>query len=149
MDDCRHIPLVETTRGDTVESIHYGSVAIAFYGRKDAISIGDSKHPFFLRSSAKPFQALAFIEKGGSNQFDFSPQDIAIICASHSGTDSHVIVLSRLQKKIGITEEMLQCGIILHFIKIPPSGCQKTTSHYIQIDIIAQENIQECLLLQK
>ena len=111
MDNCRHFPLVETTRGNTAESIHYGSVAIVFYGRKDAISFGDSKHPFFLRSSAKPFQALAFIEKGGSNQFDFSPQDIAIICASHSGTDSHVIVLSRLQKKIGITEETLQCGI--------------------------------------
>jgi L-asparaginase II len=111
MDVCRHFPLIETTRGDTVESIHYGSVAITFYGRKDTISIGDSKHPFFLRSSAKPFQALALIERGGGNQFNFSPQEIAIICASHSGTDLHVDVLSRLQKKIGITEDILQCGL--------------------------------------
>ncbi len=111
MDDCKHFPLIETTRGNTVESIHYGSVAIAFNGRKKVISIGDSKHPFFLRSSAKPFQALAFIERGGGNQFSLSPREIAIICASHSGTDSHVDVLSRLQKKIGITEDMLQYGV--------------------------------------
>ncbi len=111
MDDFRHFPLIETTRGNTVESIHYGSVAIAFYGSKDIVSIGDSKHPFFLRSSAKPFQALAFLERGGGNQFSFFPQEIAVLCASHSGTDSHVDVLSRLQKKIGITEDMLQCGV--------------------------------------
>jgi len=111
MGDRSHFPLIETTRGNMVESIHYGSVAIAYYGEKNVISIGDSKHPFFLRSSAKPFQALAFLERGGGNQFDFSPQEIAILCASHSGTDSHVDVLSHLQRKIGITEDMLQCGV--------------------------------------
>jgi L-asparaginase II len=109
--DFKHFPLIETTRGNIVESIHNGSVAIAFYGRKNVISIGDSKHSFFLRSSAKPFQALAFIERGGVNQFSLSPQEIALLCASHSGTDSHVDVLSHLQKKIGITEDMLQCGV--------------------------------------
>jgi len=111
MDVFKYFPLIETTRGNTVESIHYGSVAIAFYGRKNIISIGDSKHPFFLRSSAKPFQALAFLERGGDKQFNFSPQEITVLCASHSGTDLHVDVLSRLQKKIGITEDMLQCGV--------------------------------------
>jgi len=111
MGNLSHFPLIEITRGNTVESIHYGSVAIAFYGKKDGVSIGDSKHPFFLRSSAKPFQALAFLERDGGNQFDFSLQEIAILCASHSGTDSHVDVLSRLQRKIGITEDMLQCGV--------------------------------------
>ena len=111
MGDFKHFPLIETTRCNTVESIHYGSIAIAFYGRKNVISIGDSKHSFFLRSSAKPFQALAFIERGGGNQFNFSPREIAVLCASHSGTDSHVNVLSHLQKKIGITENMLQCGV--------------------------------------
>jgi len=111
MGNRSHFPLIEITRGNTVESIHYGSVAIAFYVKKDGISIGDSRHPYFLRSSAKSFQALAFLERGGGNQFEFSPQEIAILCASHSGTDSHVDVLSRLQRKIGITEDMLQCGV--------------------------------------
>jgi len=111
MSDRGHFPLIEITRGNTVESIHYGSVAIAFHGKKDSISIGDSKHPFFLRSSAKPFQALAFLERGGGDQFNFSPKEIAILCASHSGTDSHVDVLSHLQRKIGIKEDMLQCGV--------------------------------------
>ena len=111
MDDFKHFPLIETTRGNIVESIHYGSVAIAFNGRKNIISIGDSEHPFFLRSSAKPFQALAFLERGGGDQFNFSLQEIAVFCASHSGTDSQVDILSRLQKKIGITEDMLQCGV--------------------------------------
>ena len=111
MVDFNYFPLVETTRGDIVESIHYGNVAIAFNRKNDIFSIGGSKHSIFLRSSAKPFQALAFLEKGGCDRFNLSPREIAIICASHSGTDSHVEVLSRLQKKIGITEDMLQCGV--------------------------------------
>ena len=105
-----HIPLVEITRGGTVESIHYGSMAISFYGRK-TISIGDSIHPFFLRSSSKPFQSLAFLERGGINKYDFSNREIALFCASHSGTDAHVEVLNVLQEKIGVTEDFLQCGL--------------------------------------
>jgi len=137
MGNFKHFPLIETTRGNTVESIHYGSIAIAFYGRKNIISIGDSKHPFFLRSSAKPFQALAFIERGGGNQFNFSPREIAVLCASHSGTDLHVDVLSHLQEKIGITENMLQCGV-------HPPFHEKTAQRMLKNDEPLHPNRHTC-----
>ncbi len=106
-----HIPLVEVTRGNIIESIHYGSLAIAQADGKIVFSAGDMSSPFYLRSAAKPFQTLAFLEAGGAEEYSLTPQEIAIICASHSGTDDHVQVLEKLQEKIGIQESMLQCGI--------------------------------------
>ena len=52
------IPLFQTTRSDTVESVSYGAVAIvkpdgelyAWAGNPDLVT--------FLRSAAKPFQAV-------------------------------------------------------------------------------------------
>ena len=64
----------------------------------------------FLRSSAKPFQALPLIEAGGARQFNLTPREIAQICASHAGTDMHVDAVRGIQAKIGIDESFLQCG---------------------------------------
>jgi L-asparaginase II len=110
MSVASHLPLVELTRGELVESIHYGSVAIVDSTGKSSI-YGESITPFFLRSSAKPFQALAFLENNGTAFFNMTRKEIAILCSSHSGTDGHVAVLKSLQKKIGIQESDLQCGV--------------------------------------
>jgi len=59
----------------------------------------------------KPFQALPFIERGGAEAFDFTAQEIAITCASHSGTDLHRHVLEGMHEKIGTTEDDLGCGV--------------------------------------
>jgi L-asparaginase II len=105
-----HIPLVEITRGGIVESVHYGSCAVVLADGKTFFLLGDMDNPFFLRSSTKPFQTLAFLERGGAEKFDLTLEEIAIITSSHSGTERHLAVLQKLQKKIGINEEMLQCG---------------------------------------
>ena len=55
-------PLFEVTRGDIVESVHYGSIAIVDASGKLISSYGDPKAVAFLRSSAKPFQLLPFVE---------------------------------------------------------------------------------------
>jgi len=73
-------------------------------------SHGDPDTVTYLRSSSKPFQALPFIESGGDDYFGLDEKELAILCASHSGTDDHVAVVRGLQHKIGIGEEMLQCG---------------------------------------
>ncbi|MBU1660309.1 MAG: asparaginase, partial [Chloroflexi bacterium] len=65
----------------------------------------------FLRSSAKPFQALPFIESGGHERWNLTPREIAILCASHTGTDEHVSVLQEIQGKIEVTQADLLCGI--------------------------------------
>ena len=110
MNSPNHLPLVELTRGNLVESIHFGSIAVS-ENSKVIKTYGDTSTPFFLRSSAKPIQALALLEHDGAKLFDLSNREIALLCSSHSGTDEHVAVLQGLHKKIGIQEADLQCGV--------------------------------------
>ena len=104
-------PVVEVTRGRIVESIHYGAAAVVNSEGKLISSFGDAQAVTFLRSAAKPFQALPFIEMGGAERFGFTESEIGLICASHSGTDKHRDAIENLQAKIGIAEVDLLCGI--------------------------------------
>jgi len=105
-----YLPLVELTRGEIVESIHFGALAVADRNGRLLAWYGDPEMVTFLRSTAKPFQALPFIESGGAKAYQLEPPDIALICASHSGTDAHVTAVGALQTKVGITETDLMCG---------------------------------------
>jgi L-asparaginase II len=107
------LPLFEVTRGDIVESVHYGSIAVVDSNGKLISSYGDPKMVAFLRSSAKPFQALPFVEHGGVETFGLTPRELSILCASHEGSDLHVQTVEGIQKKVGIEESNLQCGIHL------------------------------------
>ncbi len=104
------LPLFEVTRGDLVESIHYGCIAVADSNGKLIASYGDPQAVAFLRSSAKPFQALPFVERGGVEHFGFALRELSIACASHEGSNLHVETVRSMQKKIGIDESHLQCG---------------------------------------
>ena len=104
-------PLFEVTRGNIVESVHYGSIAVVDANGKLISSYGDPKAVAFLRSSAKPFQVLPFVEHGGVENFGFTPHELAFACASHEGSDLHVQTVEEIQKKVGIDEGNLQCGI--------------------------------------
>lgn len=103
-------PLYQTTRGGTVESLHFGAIAIV-NAQGDLVAwYGDTAIVTFMRSAAKPFQAIPFVEKDGPAAFAMTPKEIALICASHSGTDEHFRTLHQLQQKIGVTEAALLCG---------------------------------------
>lgn len=104
-------PLFEVTRGQIVESVHYGSIAIVDSNGTMIASHGDPQAVAFLRSSAKPFQALPFVERGGVEYFGLTPRELSLSCASHEGSDMHVRAVEELQKKIGVEERHLQCGI--------------------------------------
>ena len=104
------VPLFEVTRGRVVESVHYGSIAVVDSDGTLIASSGDPQMVAFLRSSAKPFQALPFVERGGIEYFGFSPPELALACASHEGSDMHVQAVRQLQRKIGIEQGHLQCG---------------------------------------
>jgi L-asparaginase II len=111
MSKTDQMPLYELTRGEFVESIHYGSIAISDNQGRLVAWYGDPNTATFLRSSAKPFQALPFIEANGPEKYNLTPIDIALICASHSGTDQHVKQINMLQTKTGVNETELQCGV--------------------------------------
>ena len=103
-------PIFEVTRGQIVESVHYGSIAVVDSNGKLIASHGDPQTVAFLRSSAKPFQVLPFVEHGGMEYFKFTPRELSLSCASHEGSDMHVQAVIQLQNKIGIEESNLQCG---------------------------------------
>ena len=105
-----YAPLYEFTRGRIVESVHFGAVAVVDRHGKLLAWYGDPYVPTYLRSTAKPFQALPFVEARGPQAFNLTPKEIALICASHAGTDEHVAVAQAIQKKAGVTEDDLLCG---------------------------------------
>ena len=107
----RFLPLFELTRGRIVESIHYGAVAVVDSHGKLLYSYGDPQTVAFLRSSAKPFQALPFFERGGPRNFGLTQKEQALICASHEGSDEHVRTAESIEAKVGINESDLQCGV--------------------------------------
>ena len=103
--------LFELTRGQIVESIHYGAVAVVDSRGRLLYSHGDPQTVTFLRSSAKSFQALPFFERGGPEHFGLSLKEQALICASHEGSDEHVRTVESIQAKVGIKESDLKCGV--------------------------------------
>lgn len=106
-----YLPLFELTRGETLESVHYGAIAIVDVDGRLVDHHGDANATSFLRSTAKPFQALPFLENGGAEFFNLSAAEIALMCASHSGTDDHAKTLLALQEKTGVSESDLMCGV--------------------------------------
>ncbi len=103
-------PILELTRGHVVESTHFGSIVVVDSQGKLLHSYGDSHTVAFLRSSAKPFQAIPFVERGGVEHFNFTQKELAISCASHETAQFHLDTVKAMQAKIGIQEDHLQCG---------------------------------------
>ena len=106
----RFLPLLELTRGRVTESTHVGAIAIVDSNGKMLTSYGDPDTVAFLRSSAKPFQVLPFVERGGVEYFGFTPAELALAAASHETAQIHLNAVEALQKKTGIKESDLQCG---------------------------------------
>ena len=110
MTQTPYLPIFQLTRGDTVESTHFGVIAVVDIQGKLIASHGDPDGVAFLRSTSKPLQALPFIEANGHTHFGLTPKEIALMCASHAGTDAHVETIQSVQAKAGFGEEHLQCG---------------------------------------
>jgi len=103
-------PILELSRGQIVESTHYGALAVVDFQSKILASYGDPQAVAFLRSSAKPFQVLPFVERGGVKAFGLTDRELALACASHEGSDEHVRVAKSILSKAGVDESHLQCG---------------------------------------
>ncbi len=100
--------LVEVTRGDLVESVHRGSVAIADPTGALVASVGDPDQFIYLRSSAKPFQLAPFVASGRFDEFGLGTEALAIMAASHSGEDRHVRLVQEILRRAGLTSSVLQ-----------------------------------------
>ena len=103
--------LVETTRDGLVESAHHGAVVVADAQGGVRWSVGDPALRTFPRSSLKPFQLLALVQRGGVQRFGFSPPEIAVMAASHSGEPLHVRLVESVLARIDAPPETLACGV--------------------------------------
>ncbi|HEY0727550.1 MAG TPA: asparaginase [Pyrinomonadaceae bacterium] len=103
--------LVEVRRGSITESWHRGHViAIEPDGNVVAHLGAPQTTVTFLRSSAKPFQALPLLTSGAADRFDFTDREVAIACASHNGEPIHTKLVTSMLEKIGLGPEALKCG---------------------------------------
>jgi len=102
--------LARVWRGVRIESVHRGSVAVVDEAGTLVASEGAARAGIYLRSAAKPFQAMALLEAGGERAFRLGSDEIALLCASHGGEPRHVRVARRLLERGGFTVEDLACG---------------------------------------
>lgn len=102
--------MIEVYRGEWLESQHFGALALADIDGKLHAAWGDAQLVTFLRSTAKPLQALPVLESGAASSFGFTPKQIALMCASHAGTDDHAHTAASIQAAVGVQESDLLCG---------------------------------------
>jgi len=88
--------LATVTRGGIAESLHLGHLIVLNADESTYISKGSPELPIFPRSAVKSLQASAMLKAG----LTVSDEELAIICASHSGAQSHIdLVLKMLEKR--------------------------------------------------
>ena len=104
------VPLIELTRGDTLECQHAGAIAVADTRGKLVAHAGDPHWMTFTRSTLKALQALPFMEGGGPRHLGFDERDVAMLCASHSGEPMHVAQVQHMLDRAGVNSKRLQCG---------------------------------------
>ncbi|MBA2379595.1 MAG: asparaginase [Blastocatellia bacterium] len=125
--------LVNVIRGETVESIHRGHW-LAIDGDGNVIgTAGDPETVTFIRSAAKPFQALPLITSGAADTYGFSEEEIALACASHSGEARHVRIAQLMLERIELTESYLRCGTHLPFSEKEAERMQRAGEYPTQL----------------
>ena len=71
---------------------------------------GNQDQGAFLRSAAKPFQALPLVEEGLVERLGLTSEELALCCASHNSEAEHVRVAASILAKAGLDESALECG---------------------------------------
>jgi len=103
--------LLKVKRGKLTEREHFGFLILVDKKENIISKKGNYEdNSFFLRSCAKPFQALPVITSGTYSKFNFTPAELAVICSSHTASKEHLLLIKSILKKIGLTEKNLQCG---------------------------------------
>jgi len=103
------IPLVEEYRGGVLENVHYGAVSVVDEKGNILYSAGNPEHLTFLRSAAKPFQAIPVMKRRLEEVYGLAGHEAALFAASHRGEAFHIDALESMLRKTGIAEEALHC----------------------------------------
>jgi len=99
--------LAKVTRGDLVESLHLGHLIVLNADGSTYLSKGSPKLPIYPRSAIKSLQAAAMLKAG----LKVEENELAIICASHSGAQSHIDLVTKLLTSRGISISQLKNAV--------------------------------------
>ena len=102
-----HAPLFYEYRGGVLDNIHMGYVAVVDEAGRLIFSVGDADTPVFMRSSAKPIQALPVIARRLDEAYGISAEESAIFAASHAAQPHHIAALESIYAKAGFSEDDL------------------------------------------
>ena len=94
---------VAVTRGSLVESRHRVH-AVVVKGGEVVEAWGDPDLVAYVRSSAKPLQALPLVEH------DLPTEELVIACASHEARPEQLVAVRGLLERAGATTDDLECG---------------------------------------
>jgi L-asparaginase II len=101
--------LAEVERSGFVESRHLGAVAVADADGRVLASAGDPELVVYLRSCAKPFQAMAVRALGVEAELGLGQEALAGACGSHNGEPGHVASARKVLEAAGLDETALRC----------------------------------------
>jgi L-asparaginase II len=102
---------VRVLRGGHVESVH--RFAWRLHEPDGTMRAGGDTGPVFLRSAAKPFQALPAVRAGVLERFRLDERHLAVGCASHGGDGQHLGRVAEILVACGVGEGALGCGPLL------------------------------------
>jgi L-asparaginase II len=86
-------------------------VAVVDEQGKLVLSYGDPYFITYIRSAAKPFQAIPLYEDSVPEIFGLTEAEMAVVMASHNGEERHVQAVTAILHKIGRGPVDLQCGV--------------------------------------
>ena len=84
--------LAKVTRGDLVESLHLGHLIVLNADGSTYLSKGSPELPIYPRSAIKSLQTAAMLKAG----LRVEANELAIICASHSGSQNHIDLVTKM-----------------------------------------------------
>src|SRR4051812_26366480 len=102
--------IVEVRRGSITESRHRGHIVAVEGDGRVVARLGSPEMVTYLRSSAKPFQAIPLVASGAADRFHFDAKELAIACGSHNGDPMHTETVKGMLRKIGLDQSALKCG---------------------------------------
>ena len=106
---------IQLLREGIVESIHQAHAAVCDDRGRLLMSAGHPEESSFIRSSLKPFQALAVVGSGAMERYELGDRDLALMCGSHAGSIEQARQAFNILWKADLEPTVLQCPI-------PPGG---------------------------
>jgi len=101
---------VEVVRAGVVEATHTVHAVVTDRHGNVLASVGSPELECYLRSAAKPLQALPLVEEGVDARFGFSEEELALCCASHQSEQAHLDGVRSILSKAGLSDSDLRCG---------------------------------------